>query len=354
MECCFPLCLFWLTLWVMSPAEALCIQFHVLSTGGKRVVRLQVSGVSHTAREWSPREHQGSREQRKKREGWEKPGDKLSSPGEKRKDTVTGAEGKISTHFQVPFYNDFLQFLCISLVLEGSAMYRSEGNLSDSFHLMGSGHWTGLSGWEAGTGPTEPSPALHLDFCSLLPFNLKCPSQAHAFEHLGSVSDTVLGNHRIFGLAGRHNSGLFEDSRVALCFWIVPHNKLLLSRIQPCLCHRTDLSRSTVLPLSASVCHFVIATRKITDSSTCQRTWREISVQVEALAQGSHGIYPDDISCIKRVHSTHACIVYPPSGSKNAAASIPDTHLPPGIADEDRIHIQIWLPDNWVSQTWDT
>lgn len=96
---------------------------------------------------------------------------------------------------------------------------------------------------------------------------------------------TVLGNHRIFGLAGRHNSGLFEDSRVALCFWIVPHNKLLLPWIQPCLCHRTDLSLSTVLPLSASVCHFVIATRKITDSSTCQRTWREISVQVEALAK---------------------------------------------------------------------
>lgn len=39
------------------------------------------------------------------------------------------AEGKISTHFQVLFYNDFLQFLCISLVLEGSAMCRSEENL---------------------------------------------------------------------------------------------------------------------------------------------------------------------------------------------------------------------------------
>lgn len=94
-----------------------------------------------------------------------------------------------------------------------------------------------------------------------------------------------------------------------------------------------------------SVCYSVIATRKTTDSFTYQRTGREILVQVEALARGSHGIYPHDISCIKRVHSIHACIVYPPSGSKNEGATAPNTYLPLGIADGDRIHIWIWLPD---------
>lgn len=98
----------------------------------------------------------------------------------------------------MPFYNDFLQFLRISLVLEGSATSRSEENLSVLSPPMASAR-AAERGCQRSLSPTEPSPA-HLDVWSLLSFQFKSPSQAHAFEHLGSASDTVLGNRKILGV----------------------------------------------------------------------------------------------------------------------------------------------------------
>lgn len=139
----------------------LCIQFLVLSGGGKRDCRCQ---KSHTARGTSA--ENGAPGNTKSPESR---GRRAWGQAELIRRVSPESRGQMSTRFQGLFYNDFLQFLCFSLVLEGSAkLVRT---------LSTFGFWALNSVVRLGSrySPTEPSPAPppHLDFCSLLSSEFK-------------------------------------------------------------------------------------------------------------------------------------------------------------------------------------